>query len=315
MDIECETCGKVFNKPKSHAVRVKHHYCSKECHDQAQRSGSALVRCVVCGSEFSVSPSNRHRYSTCGKECQKRHRAMEGNPNWKGGKTTGRNLAMSLSSYKRWRNKVLERDRCCVECGSTSDLQVDHIKSWAGHPDLRYETSNGRVLCGDCHKLTYKDNAKERRLLSDVDVENIIRSYYQERARAEDIATAYGCSVAMINRVCSFTDYRDVSCRLLGDIPLDGLSERKVVHIYPNTGRPVSEMTTLEIVQAFSAYCQSILGQAGFTFDISVKGSSLVGNAGGHTLKITDRLIMDPKVYCLKMLRALRNDDKALDRP
>ena len=61
--------------------------------------------------------------------------------------------------YKAWRNAVLIRDKFkCVICDrgkpAVKALQADHIRSWARHPELRYDVSNGRTLCIRCHKKT-----------------------------------------------------------------------------------------------------------------------------------------------------------------
>lgn len=40
-------------------------------------------------------------------------------------------------------------------CGETEGrLDVDHIKPFALYPELRFEVTNGRVLCFKCHLLT-----------------------------------------------------------------------------------------------------------------------------------------------------------------
>lgn len=58
----------------------------------------------------------------------------------------------------KWRKAVLERDgHRCVNCGHTKDLQAHHKKSWAHHPDLRTEVSNGQTLCWLCHAAHHPD--------------------------------------------------------------------------------------------------------------------------------------------------------------
>lgn len=54
-----------------------------------------------------------------------------------------------------WRESVLVRDDYkCVFCGSKENLEADHIKPKSVFPHLKYEVSNGRTLCGPCHRKT-----------------------------------------------------------------------------------------------------------------------------------------------------------------
>lgn len=60
---------------------------------------------------------------------------------------------------KTMQSAVFKRDnytcQMCDEYGG--DLQVDHIKSWAKHPELRFEMDNCRTLCMACHYyITFK---------------------------------------------------------------------------------------------------------------------------------------------------------------
>jgi 5-methylcytosine-specific restriction endonuclease McrA len=61
---------------------------------------------------------------------------------------------MQTNQYKNWRSSVFERDLyTCQECGlSGVRLEADHIKPWNLYPKLRYEISNGKTLCIDCHR-------------------------------------------------------------------------------------------------------------------------------------------------------------------
>ncbi len=84
------------------------------------------------------------------------------NPNWKGGITPlNRKLRNSLM-YANWRQNVFLRDnhRCqrCYKYGGY--LEAHHIKSFAEHPELRFDLSNGITLCTDCHKII--DNKRGR---------------------------------------------------------------------------------------------------------------------------------------------------------
>lgn len=59
--------------------------------------------------------------------------------------------------YVAWRTAVLIRD-CykCVVCGRgrPARLEVDHVVAFSVSVELRYEVSNGRVLCHYHHKRT-----------------------------------------------------------------------------------------------------------------------------------------------------------------
>lgn len=63
---------------------------------------------------------------------------------------------MGRLQYREWRSTVFERDNyTCQICGVRGgNLEADHIKSYAAHPELRYNVDNGRTLCKKCHKKT-----------------------------------------------------------------------------------------------------------------------------------------------------------------
>ena len=58
--------------------------------------------------------------------------------------------------YKLWREAVQKRDdytcQICLKRGG--EINVDHIKPFSLYPELRFEVSNGRVLCVPCHRAT-----------------------------------------------------------------------------------------------------------------------------------------------------------------
>lgn len=78
-----------------------------------------------------------------------------------GRKTPKLETLRRTKKYKEWRKSVFERDNyTCQKCGARSkkgkrvELQADHIKQFAYYPELRFEVSNGRTLCGGCHRKT-----------------------------------------------------------------------------------------------------------------------------------------------------------------
>jgi len=81
--------------------------------------------------------------------------------NWRGGVTEINTLVRCSRQSREWRKTVFERDNyTCQDCGAHNGngtaivLNVDHIKPFAYFPELRFELSNGRTLCRECHKLT-----------------------------------------------------------------------------------------------------------------------------------------------------------------
>lgn len=80
------------------------------------------------------------------------------NPMWKGG-VKSQNDKDRVRFRKFYQKKVLTRDNfTCQICDQYGGyLQVDHIKSWAHYPELRFDLDNCRTLCMACHYyLTFK---------------------------------------------------------------------------------------------------------------------------------------------------------------
>lgn len=82
--------------------------------------------------------------------------------NWQGGKTQSRQLEMSRDIYIQFRKSIFVRDNytCQVCAKHGGNLEMDHIKEWCSYPELRYEMSNCRTLCKDCHKKTDNYSSK-----------------------------------------------------------------------------------------------------------------------------------------------------------
>jgi len=91
-------------------------------------------------------------------------RKGKNNPMWKGGITPINAIIRGSSKYKQWRKAIFERDNyTCQECNERGGrLNADHIKSFAHYPELRFELSNGRTLCIDCHKKTENYGGKSK---------------------------------------------------------------------------------------------------------------------------------------------------------
>src|SRR3990167_6996863 len=76
--------------------------------------------------------------------------------NWRGGVTSENKIIRGSARYRDWRKSVFERDGyTCVQCRQRGGcLQADHIQPFSLYPELRFEITNGRTLCLECHKKT-----------------------------------------------------------------------------------------------------------------------------------------------------------------
>lgn len=92
-------------------------------------------------------------------------RSGSNHPNWQGGKTEKNRALRHTIEYRNWREAVFLRDDwTCVFCGVRGVyLEADHIKPFCDYIDLRFDISNGRTLCRDCHSKTdtYKGKSKK----------------------------------------------------------------------------------------------------------------------------------------------------------
>ncbi|WP_180554177.1 HNH endonuclease, partial [Staphylococcus haemolyticus] len=59
------------------------------------------------------------------------------------------------SLVRRWRKKVIERDKKCVKCGSVKHLNAHHISHWSYDPIHRVNVNYGVTLCKNCHALEH----------------------------------------------------------------------------------------------------------------------------------------------------------------
>lgn len=173
---ECQNCGREYMQ-----AYPDKKYCSRACYDH-KRNAQKYKMCATCGHRFNYFKS-RGVVRYCSRECyykapktddfkQKISNALRGDkhPNWKGGVMKGRQ-DRNLMEYKEWRKFVFARDNyTCVFCearnfpglGYSVQLEADHIKSWTEYPELRYEVSNGRTLCKNCHSKRTAQQHRER---------------------------------------------------------------------------------------------------------------------------------------------------------
>jgi 5-methylcytosine-specific restriction endonuclease McrA len=136
--------------------------------------------CPVCNKEFDTRLPCGQSYSRkkwCSVVCTQRgkprkrgyhftyeHRekirqsqlGSKGN-NWRGGEWSSQPQSERKSArYRTIRKNVFERDNyTCVLCKRVGgSLELDHIKSYSKHQELRLEPNNLRTLCKECHRKT-----------------------------------------------------------------------------------------------------------------------------------------------------------------
>jgi hypothetical protein len=91
----------------------------------------------------------------------------EKNGSWKGGVSRAYKTGYNSIEYREWRTSVFKRDNyTCQDCGNKDVPYVTahHIKSFAKHPDLRFDIDNGITLCETCHCKVDNYRAKFKKI-------------------------------------------------------------------------------------------------------------------------------------------------------
>ena len=168
-EFKCVGCGQAKTIRIARVLIGDGKFCSRACsnrhHDRdgnknANWRGGKEHLCPICFSGFWVKPSAAKRRICCSKQCairlwkQTDKFAGKNNPAWDGGITVIKRGVRHSLAYRRWREAVMERDKKCVQWGSENQLHADHIKSFSLFQELRFDPSNGRALCWECHKKT-----------------------------------------------------------------------------------------------------------------------------------------------------------------
>ena len=190
--VKCKQCGKEFSTFKSITSANKGKFCSKKCfylwnsiNRVGEKShswkGDVLNKsCSICGKKYRTTSNQLSRSKTCSKECARKSisNCMKGDKThlWRGGITKD-NVAIRTSlEYRQWRENIFKRDDfSCTKCGFRGGiLHAHHIVPFSkllmdmkqNLPLLSlveaarvytplWDTSNGRTVCGKCHKLEH----------------------------------------------------------------------------------------------------------------------------------------------------------------
>lgn len=115
------------------------------------------VICVQCENNYQVSLCRKDNTKFCSKQCMAKYN-LSGEKHWnfKNWATPLAQRIRTSAKYYEWRNAVYKRDNyTCQECKQGGVfLNADHIKPFSIFPKLRFEISNGRTLCRECHQKT-----------------------------------------------------------------------------------------------------------------------------------------------------------------
>lgn len=94
------------------------------------------------------------------------------NPAWKGGVTPERQRLYKQGGWREFVKQIYARDNyTCHRCkrGVSGDgpraAAAHHVKSWAGHTELRFDWSNIVTLCRSCHHWVHSKANIARELL------------------------------------------------------------------------------------------------------------------------------------------------------
>ena len=129
----------------------------KKAHTGKKLSENHKKNIGIAGVGRTVSEETRAKISASSRR--------EKHWNWKGGKAGESLLERKNPLYKKWRTAILERDNyTCVWCKKHGGkLVADHKVAWSKSPKLRFEISNGRTLCEECHRKTPNFGGKANR--------------------------------------------------------------------------------------------------------------------------------------------------------
>lgn len=140
--INCNYCGIEFRMENNILAHGKTHYCSRGCQHE---KGTAHLVCLYCGKEFDRRKANVRAKTYCSKSC-----FLEGT------KAKPKKNLRDREKIRKWHAEVLAvgKNKCHI-CNSLEKLHVHHIIPYMCDVSLRYEPSNGIVLCSKCHKKVH----------------------------------------------------------------------------------------------------------------------------------------------------------------
>lgn len=117
------------------------------------------------------------------RELLSQNRQGANSPSWRGGVTEPRkSVANKTNSRRLTRERVFARDGwVCCKCGSSEQLEIDHIKSVREHPELALDEDNLQTLCRVCHKAkSVQESNRVRKTVRYVQITSITSAGEEE---------------------------------------------------------------------------------------------------------------------------------------
>jgi len=179
----CHECGEQFKVAPYRHKTNRGKYCSKKCYSLAQtkmtginnsnwKGGLVTIICLMCGKQFKrkqCQSSSMFCSTKCNGAYKSKYFRGENSPGWKGGIAPENILARNSDEYLEWKKLVYEKyNYTCVKCGSKEKPNAHHIIPFSVDKSLRFDVTNGIVLCKKCHIKEHQRLCKLRRNQYDI---------------------------------------------------------------------------------------------------------------------------------------------------
>lgn len=156
MIVNCDYCGKEFDKDKKYIKKDRKNYCCKECQNKGQIK-TIICNCAYCGKEVLRLPSEIKRSKTGNVFCDKSCAASFNN------KITKTKEVLVEYQKTAFRNYLPVCTNCRFDIREA--LEVHHIDENRSNNEL----NNLIILCANCHcqvhygKLIIDEEIKKKR--------------------------------------------------------------------------------------------------------------------------------------------------------
>ena len=153
---DCAACGARFEF-KNAPSNSERKFCSRKCQNSGRKERSDKKHrtshvCQWCGIVFSnntnsgVDAPRQFCSNKCHGKSKKKH-------------NSSRPRQKLSSKLMKWSCGVILRDRACIRCGATEQLQAHHVKEYSTHPELALDLDNGATLCPSCHHSQHPEHS------------------------------------------------------------------------------------------------------------------------------------------------------------